>query len=283
MTPDQAQSEIEIVEEGEPDMFQRVGGPANAAVAKAGQALAARREQDNIPAVPSTFTMIDRALASNVSPDILEKLFALHERVEASNARKAFDEAMSAAKAEIPVIAKNRVVDFTGKTGIRTHYRHEDLGEIARTVDPILAKHGLSYRFRTTSAIGEPISVTCIVSHRAGHSEENTLVGPRDESGNKNPLQQVGSTIAFLQRYTLKAALGLAAAHDDDGRSSSGDDHGSITEEQASTIRALCAETDTDIPKFCELMKVEAIPELPASEYKRVIDSLNAKKRRLAS
>ena len=238
---------------------------------------------ETVPAVATPMAMIDRALASNASPETLERLLALQGRWEASQARKAFDEAMANAKAEIPTIKKNRVVDFTSAKG-RTHYKHEDLAEVARTVNPILSKFGLSYRFRTSSAIGEPISVTCVVSHRLGYSEENTLVGPRDDSGNKNSLQQVGSTLTYLQRMTLKAALGLAAAEDDDGKTggSTGEDAGPITEEQAAAIRKLCDDTGTDIPKFCDLMRVESIPELPASEYERVIKSLEAKKRRVA-
>lgn len=264
-------------------MIEPVGKAMETVVEKAGQSMVARREQSNVPATVTPMDMIDRALMAGADPSTLEKLLALQERWEANQGRKAFDEAMASAKAEIPTIRKNRVVDFTSQKG-RTHYKHEDLGEIARTVDPILARHGLSYRFRTSSEINQPVSVTCIVSHRAGYSEENTLVGPPDTSGNKNQLQQVGSTITFLQRYTLKAALGLAASDDDDGRSAGqADDVGQITEEQAATIRALCAETETDIPKFCELMNVEAIPELPASQYQRVIASLEAKKRRLAS
>lgn len=234
-------------------------------------------------AAVTPMAMIDRALSSNATPETLERLLALQERWEASQARKAFDEAMSAAKAEIPVISKNRTVDFTSNAG-RTHYRHEDLAEIARTVNPILGKHGLSYRFRTSSTAGEPVSVTCIVSHRLGYFEENTLTGPRDESGKKNALQQVGSTLTYLQRMTLKAALGLAAAEDDDARRSSDtQDDGPITEEQAAVIRALIEDTETDIQKFCELMKVESVPQLTIAQYPRVISSLEAKKRRLAS
>lgn len=226
--------------------------------------------------------MIDRALASNATPETLERLLALQERWEASQARKAFDSAMSAAKAEIPIISKNRQVDFTSSKG-RTHYKHEDLAEIARTVNPILGKHGLSYRFRTSSVANEPVSVTCIVSHRLGYFEENTLTGPRDDSGNKNSLQQVGSTLTYLQRMTLKAALGLAAAEDDDAKHASDtEDDGQITEDQAKAIRTLIEETETDIQKFCELMKVESVPELAASQYERVIKSLEAKKRRVA-
>jgi hypothetical protein len=61
--------------------------------------------------------------------------------------------------------------------------------------------------------------VTCIIAHSAGYSEENSLSAPFDPSGNKNPLQAIGSAQTYLQRYTLKAALGLAAAKDDDAHS----------------------------------------------------------------
>lgn len=263
--------------------FTAVGSASADATAKAGQSMVARREQTNVPAAVTPMDMIDRALVAGATPDTLEKLLALQERWEANQGRKAFDEAMAAAKAEIPTIRKNRTVDFTSQKG-RTHYKHEDLGEIARTVNPILGKHGLSYRFRTTAEPNSPIIVTCIVTHRQGYFEETTLSAGRDDSGNKNSIQQVGSTLTYLQRMTLKAALGLAASEDDDGRASgSAADDGPIGEDQAKTIRELCEATDTDIPKFCELMQVESIPDLPISQYARVIASLEAKKRRLAS
>src|SRR4051812_44535729 len=84
----------------------------------------------------------------------VKEMLAMSRELAADQARRAFDNALSAAKAEIPPILKNRHVDFTGKTGVRTNYKHEDMGEIARTVDPILAKHGLSYRFRTEQETG---------------------------------------------------------------------------------------------------------------------------------
>lgn len=225
--------------------------------------------------------LISRALASNADAALLERLMALQERYEANQARRAFDAALSAAKAEIPVIRKNREVGFQHKGGNdSTNYRHEDMGEIARTVDPILAKHGLSYRFRTTSAIGEPVSVTCIVSHRLGHSEENTLHAGRDDSGKKNSIQQVGSTLTYLQRYTLKAALGLASAHDDDGKAADPRDAEPISDEQLAKVRALCVETQTDIVKFCEYLKVESLADITAKDYPRALGSLETKRRK---
>jgi len=237
-----------------------------------------RPDEVQTASVVTPMTMIDRALATGAAPETLEKLLALQERWEANQGRKAFDEAMAAAKAEIPIIRKNRTVDFTSSKG-RTHYKHEDLAEIAETVSPILSRYGLSYRFRTSAEPNQPIVVTCIVTHRQGYFEETTLSGPRDDSGNKNAIQQVGSTLTYLQRMTLKAALGLAAAEDDDGQKSD-DIHASpISQEQVSKVLALIEATDTAIDKFCQYLGVEAIPEITTGQLPRALAMLEKKRR----
>lgn len=237
-----------------------------------------RIEPEQTAVALTPMDMVGRAVASGASIEVVEKLMALHERWEATQARKAFDEAMSAAKAEIPVIFKSREVDFTSTKG-RTHYRYEDLAEVAKTVNPILGRHGLSYRFRTTSPANEPVTVTCIVSHRLGYSEENTLSAGRDESGNKNSIQAIGSTLTYLQRMTLKAALGLAASDDDDGRKSGDTDDGTlISDEQRDTILSLIDEVGGSAAVFCKYFKIDAIAGLPASQYQRAIVALEAKR-----
>jgi ERF superfamily len=196
----------------------------------------------NLPAVASPLDIVQAALKSG-NVEMYREAVALFKELEGMAARKAFDNAM--ADAVFPIVKKNREVDFTSSKG-RTHYKFEDLAEVLRTVVPVLAENGLSHRFRVTSNVNEPVTVTCIISHRDGYFEETTLCAGRDDSGNKNPIQQVGSTITYLQRMTLKAALGLAASEDDDGRSSEaakvepGDYEppaGSITQEQADNIR----------------------------------------------
>jgi len=234
------------------------------------------REAAPVPAL-TPMDMVGQAVANGASIEVVEKLMALHERWEARQGRKAFDEAMAAAKAEIPVIFKSREVDFTSTKG-RTHYRYEDLAEIAKTVNPILGRHGLSYRFRTTSNAGEPVTVTCIVSHRQGYSEENTLSAGRDETGNKNSIQAVGSTITYLQRMTLKAALGLAASADDDGRASEEYDDTLISNEQRDVILKLIDEVGGSADVFCKYFKIEAVAGLPASQFARAVKALEAKR-----
>ena len=46
--------------------------------------------------------------------------------------------------------------------------------------------------------------------------ESTTLSGPPDTTGSKNDLQSIGSTISYLQRYTLLALTGLATFDMDD-------------------------------------------------------------------
>lgn len=234
------------------------------------------REEAAVALTP--MDMLGRAVTAGADIDVLEKLMALQERYEASQGRKAFDNALAAAKAEIPVIFKNRTVDFTSQKG-RTHYKHEDLAEIARTVTPILANHGLSYRFRTTSAPNEPVTVTCIVSHRDGHFEENTLSAGRDDSGNKNSIQAVGSTLTYLQRMTLKAALGLAASEDDDGGHADLEG-GLVSEAQLTELVNLADDVKADKAKFCTYFGVASLAAIKFKDFQRAKDALNAKRKR---
>lgn len=249
---------------------------SNAAL-QAVEVLPASEPKSSNPITP--MDMLDKAISTGANIEVLEKLMALNERWERSQARKAFDEAMSKAKAEIPVILKNRTVDFTSQKG-RTNYQYEDLGEIARTVDPILSKHGLSYRYRTSAGTNEPVSVTCIVSHRLGHFEENTLVAGRDDSGNKNAIQGIGSTITFLQRYTLKASLGLAASKDDDARSA---ETGSIAPERVAALQTLIDDAGVDIAKVCAFMKVEALADIDAKDFPKAVDAIGRYKAKVAA
>lgn len=237
------------------------------------------------PATPITpMALLERAISSGAGMDVIEKFMDLEERWGKNQARKAFDEAIAAAKAEIPNITKNREVDFTSQKG-RTNYRYEDLGNIAKVVSPILAKYGLSYRYRATSNLNEPVTVTCIVSHRDGHAEEITLSAGRDESGNKNSIQAVGSTITYLQRMTLKAALGLAVSNDDDGSSATNGGE-KISPAQAEELKLLCQsiaqekgmdESDA-MRTFCEYFKISGFAELPAKDFDRAKIALNKKR-----
>lgn len=210
--------------------------------------------------------MLNRAVESGAGLDMVEKLMSLQERWETGQARKAFDKAIASAKAKITPIQRNA-------TGHNSK-RYADFAAIAKVVDPILSEHGLSYRFRT--AQGERISVTCILSHEDGHSEETTLSGPPDASGSKNAIQAIGSTLTYLQRYSLVQMLGLAASNDDDGKAAA--DGETISEDQAAELIALADEVGADKRAFCNYFKVEGIAMLAAKDFERAKSALNKKR-----
>lgn len=55
----------------------------------------------------------------------------------------------------------------------------------------------------------------CIISHVDGHDESTTMSAEADTSGNKNAIQSRGSSVTYLQRYTLIGALGISTADED--------------------------------------------------------------------
>jgi hypothetical protein len=167
--------------------------------------------QDIVP-----MDLVQRAVLQGAGVDVLKGLMELHERYEQFRSHKSYAAAIADAKAEFGPITKSRKVDYTTKFG-RTRYQHEDMSDIADAIDKPLSKHGLSYRWHTDSDMkAGTVKVTCIVSHRDGFSVENSLTGPFDISGGKNPIQSLGSACTYLERYTLRAALGLVPDEDDD-------------------------------------------------------------------
>lgn len=242
-------------------------------------AIAKQEEQHLIPAndAPRQMTpmdMVSRALEMGVTGDILKQMMDLRDREEAKMARRAFDSAISRAKAKMSPVVKNA-------TGHNSK-RYADFSAIARMVDPILSEYGLSYRFKTTQI--DKITVTCVLSHEDGHSEETTLSAPSDTTGNKNAIQAIGSTITYLSRYSLMASLGLSASEDDDGRSAgkSEDQLRTISQDQMKTILALLEETESDVEKFCQVGKIGSVSEMFSSQYDSAIQLLNQKKAKLA-
>jgi ERF superfamily len=234
------------------------------------------------PAFASPLNLIATALNSGASIEMVRELLALKREHEADEARKAWNAAMADAAAELPAILKTKLVDFTTTKG-RTTYKYEGLDSVVDAVRPVLAKHGLSHSWEIVEQ-GDRIVVTCRIAHRDGHSQGSTLSAPRDESGMKNYIQSKGSAITYLQRYTLKAALGLAASIDDDGAAAGAapgqDVSTTITPEQAASIVALADDIADKgvLDRVRAQLNVATIEEIPAARFETVIKRLRATK-----
>lgn len=182
------------------------------------RARAEPKAQVPVPAAEGGALMqiISRA-ASDPAYDVekLKALLAVKREWEQDEARKAFVVALNAFKAAPPQVLKDKTVSFgAGKTA----YKHAGLDTTSELIGAALATHGISHRWDVKQE-GANISVTCILTHALGHSEQVSMTAQADSSGSKNSIQAVGSTVSYLQRYTLFAASGIAPKNvDDDGR-----------------------------------------------------------------
>lgn len=210
-------------------------------------------------------SMIEHALNKGADVDQLTKLMDLQERWEAAEAKKAFVAAMSQFQAACPTI---------DKTEKAHNSKYASLAGTLEQIRALMTDCGLSHSWKTAQD-NNIISVSCVVTHRGGHSEETTMSAGADTSGSKNSIQAIGSTVSYLQRYTLSAILGLASKeHDDDGNAASG----TIEQDQLDQIKALIEETGADIQRFCEYLKVGSLADIKPTQYRQAIQALEAKR-----
>lgn len=171
-----------------------------------------------ISSTPTPADLLSMAVTQGADLDRLERLMALQTQWEEKEARKAFNAAMTAFKAEPIDIFKRKRVHFQTAKG-STSYNHAELSDVVDAAIIGMAQHGLSHSWDLNQTDGGWIEVTCVVTHAQGHSKSVTLRSQKEDSGTKNSIQSVASAITYLQRYTLLSALGLATKGvDDDGR-----------------------------------------------------------------
>jgi len=201
--------------------------------------------QNNQPFEP--MLMIQAAVEKGIETNVLKELMDLQERYEANNARKSYNKAMAEFSANAPRITKDSQVGFDSKKGGSVQYKYASLANIVNIVSPCLSAVGLSHSWRTTQE-GNQIIVKCVISHVDGHSESTQLQSAADNSGSKNSIQAIGSTVSFLKRYTFESMLGLSS-FDDDGALAKSNEHVEknntefVSEEQAKELDTLLEKT----------------------------------------
>ena len=235
-------------------------------------------ETKEVIAVPNgktPYDVVQYAISQGADLDKLEKFMVLQERWEAGEAKKAYTEAMAAFKSDPPEIEKDRHVSYQTSKGV-TEYNHASLANVAQKINTALSMHGLSASWKTDQANGS-IRVTCTITHKFGHSENTSLTADPDTSGSKNPIQAIGSTVSYLERYTILALTGLATSDMDDDGQGTGGNIEYISTDQVTEINDLIKETGADEKKFLVCLKAETIEKIPAKLYKNAIGALKLK------
>ena len=161
--------------------------------------------------------LVRAAMAGNINTDALKQLLDIQKDYEKHESEKAFHLALSEFKKNNLTLDRDKLVSFTTSKG-KTEYRHTTLGAALSEVNPLLGENGLSLTWETSQGDGGRITVKAVLSHSKGFSKSTSLSGSPDESGGKNNIQAIGSTVSYLERYTAFALLGVASIDmDNDG------------------------------------------------------------------
>lgn len=161
---------------------------------------------------PSTgLALVIERLAANPSVDVskLERIIELQERILRHEAEAAFNSAFAVMQEEIPVIIESGNGDG-GK------WSYAPLEDIVAPLRPILAKHGFSLSHQTEWPDAKTVKVIGILTHKAGHARKSEFQSVADQTGSKNAVQSLGSSVAYGRRYTTKDLLCIVTRGEDD-------------------------------------------------------------------
>lgn len=214
--------------------------------------------------------MVQAVMSGQMTPEQLQQLLDVQKNYEKNEAEKAFNMAVAEFKKNPPNVIKDKENKQFGS-------RYASKDSLVNTVNAAMSPFGLNARWIPDQKDGQ-VGVTCKLTHAQGHCETATLWAPPDKSGSKNPIQEIKSTLTYLEIATYEAVTGIAAsdAGDDDGNGAGGPAY--ITDEQVANLECLISEVEADKALFLKYMKVSGLTIIPANQYDRAVRALEAKR-----
>jgi len=220
----------------------------------------------------SFLDMISQAARDpNVQVEKLERLMAMKERFDKTQAEIAFSLAMARLQPKLPRIEKHGRVIVQNVTR-STYAKIEDIDAVIR---PLYSEEGFSISWNTRAANGPATTVIGVLRHTGGHSESYEITLANDTSGSKNATQGSGSTFQYGKRYLLCGMFNLITIDEDnDGQ---GD---ALTEKQAREIEDWIQHVglnEAGKKKFLSLLNVSTVGEITQANFSVAMNFLRAK------
>lgn len=147
----------------------------------------------------------------------IKQLRELYKEWKADEAKSAYVEAFANFKRNMPDVVKDMLNKQYGSD-------YSSLSNLVNTTNRALGEYGLNATWDPVVK-DNIVTVTVIMTHIDGHEQRVTLCGPPDNTGQKNALQQLKSTLTYLEGATFQAITGVvarSASKDDDGNGAGG-------------------------------------------------------------
>lgn len=211
----------------------------------------------------------------------MRALLDMQRDIEDRDAKKAFTRAFNALQAELPVINKDGKIDHgegtTAKGNQKLKTRFATYPNLNRVVGPLMKKHGFTF---STSMEPDPSGTMIAVStlsHVEGDSRKTHFRLTADTTGSKNNQQGWGSSQQYGMRYNMIALLNIVTEAREDADNDGFPAAKLITTEQTAELVALADTAKADKRKFCEVMGVTGIAQIPESRFEEAKKQLNRK------
>lgn len=212
--------------------------------------------------------------------DVMERAMAMAERFQDREAERLFNEAMAACQAELPSVIKD-------KQGQHSFYAQ--LETISEAAMPVINKHGFALSFYQ-GASEKPEMIHCMVDvmHSAGHTKTRFMDLPRDGSGPQggktamNPIQGVGSTHSYAQRYLMVNVFNIRITGlDNDAQWNKG----TINDDQINIINKLIVEVKKVHPEWVEgpflnWLAIAKIEDMTPGMFAAAVNDLSARRKK---
>lgn len=217
----------------------------------------------------------------NITAEKMAVLLQAQKDIMAESRREAFQAAFAAMAVELPQVEKHGVVELVNKDGRRfgsyNYAKWEDMDDVIR---PILHKHGFALTFGSRVDGANQILVGKLI-HAAGHFETSERKLMPDPGPGRNALQAEGSGLSYAKRYLAEGLLNIVRRDEDDDAISAGLQP--LTEDQVKDLTQLLADTATKTDSFLTMFVTgaEKLEDIPARDYPRLKNALEAKKRSL--
>jgi hypothetical protein len=172
-----------------------------------------------VPAMTSDTASLTQAIITAahdpaVQIEKMERLLAMHERITAKDAEKAFNDAMTRAQTSMGRISADAV-------NPQTRSQYATYAQLDRRLRPLYTANGFSLSFNTSPEAGEGYArVLCYVSHSAGHTRTYQCDMPADGKGAKGndvmtKTHATGAAMSYGMRYLLKLIFNVAVGEED--------------------------------------------------------------------
>lgn len=240
--------------------------------------LADNTPRDLAPSDPGAILRL--AVERGLDAESLERLAALHERMEARQAAKDFLAAMSAFRAACPEIPRHGSASYRTAKGARREWRYALMDDIQRLIRQPLYEHQLDYSWDTAIIEGN-VQTTAIVWHVNGHSKESTFICPPNSNlGGLSEPFGIAWAVQYGKRLTLGNVLGLSFGDppaDDTGEAEK------ISQSDYDVLVKRVRETGADVARFLSYMGVENLQDITVDQLGAAHAALDAKERQKGS